>query len=174
MAHSRGRFPRAAPRSRRKTHWVGPPDQGTINVGSGASVIIGSFEPAASFMLAPTIVRTRGEVSLLPTSPAADLAISGAFGIGIVSNDAFAAGATSIPGPWSDPDWGGWFVWQSFFKKLEFADASGLNYPFNSSYQVDSKAMRKAESNETVVLMAESQAGAFSIAMHVRLLFLLS
>ncbi len=34
--------------------------------------------------------------------------------------------------------------------------------------------MRKAESNETVVLMAESQAGAFSIAMHVRLLFLLS
>jgi len=41
-------------------------------------------------------------------------------------------------------------------------------------FQVNSKAMRKIGNNETLVLMAESQTGGFDIAMHLRILFLLS
>ncbi len=121
-------------------------------------------------------MRTRGEVGIVPQSFAADVTVGGAFGVCIVSDEAFAAGTASIPRPFDDANWGGWFMWQSFFGVFEFADATG-RVGLNANtlrYQVDSKAMRKVGQNETVVLMCESQTGAFDIAMHLRLLFLMS
>jgi len=157
----------------RQTTWIALADQGEINVASGASNIISSFEPGAAAMLAPTIVRTRGEVTITPQTFGSDLDISGAFGVCIVSADAFAAGATSIPRPFDDADWGGWFVWQSFFYHLEFGDLTGVRV-IGRSYQVDSKAMRKIKTNETLVQVCESQSGALSAAMHLRFLFKMS
>ena len=44
----------------------------------------------------------------------------------------------------------------------------------SKSYEVDSKGMRKVSDNETIVLMAESQQGAFQISMNFRMLLKLS
>ncbi len=161
---------------KRVTTWVGPADQDSVAVASGASVIIASFVPASNGMLAPTIVRSRGEVAIRNSVVASDQDIGGAFGICIVSDEAFAAGTASIPRPFDDSDWGGWFVWQSFKSQFELRDstgASGLNET-SLRYQVDSKAMRRVSDNETVVMMCESQTGALLAAMHVRMLFLMS
>ncbi len=128
---------------------------------------------SAPFEEAATIMRTRGQVSIIPQAVSADVAIAGAFGIGIVSQEAFAAGVASIPEPFSDGDWGGWFVWRAFTYRLEFIDASGTEFP-NWTLEIDSKAMRKVSTNEVAVLVAESQAGAFAIATPVRLLVKLS
>ena len=174
MARPRGRILTRGGRKNRQTTWVAPADQNTVSVASGASVIIGSFAPDDAGMLHPTIVRVRGEVSIRPNSFGADVAISGAFGMAIVSDDAFAAGTASIPRPFDDAEWGGWFVWQSFSNHVESIDQTGVVFPGSISYQVDSKAMRKVGENETMVLMCESQSGAIEIAMHVRTLFLLS
>ena len=144
-----------------------------INVASGASVIISSFEPGANVMLAPTIVRTRGLVHIRPQTFGASLNVGGAFGVGIVSNEAFVAGTASIPRPFDDADWPGWFLWGAYSGTLDFADASGRRQ-WNLSYPQDSKAMRKVKSNETVVLMAESQTGSVTVVMHLRLLFMMS
>jgi len=99
--------------------------------------------------------------------------IVGAYGICIVTDTAFGVGAGSIPGPWSEPGWDGWFVWGAFGYSVINATAAGFALA-SEHHLVDSKAMRKITDDETMVLMAESQASAFSINMPLRHLFKLS
>ncbi len=171
MARRHG-FPTTVGRKRQVT-WVGPADQDAVSVASGGSTIIASFAPDGNLMIKPTVVRTRGNVSIRPQTFAADLAISGAYGICVVSDEAFTAGAASIPRPFDDASWDGWFVWRSFEDFWEFGDATGMRRQ-SIVQEVDSKAMRKVSENETVVLMCESQSGALNISMHLRMLFKLS
>ena len=132
-----------------------------------------SFDPSTNFMTKPTIVRTRGIVSVFPTSAAADLNIVGAVGMGIVSDQAFDAGVASMPEPMTDANWGGWLVWHAFSYHLEFGTNASINYP-RWDFEVDSKAMRKVGVNETVIIIAESTTGAFSISASLRQLYKLS
>jgi len=137
--------------------------------------VIASFTPATSVpsLDRPTVVRTRGEVMIHPSSSAADISVIGAYGLCVVTSDALAAGAASIPGPFDDADWEGWFVWRSFGIRFESITQAGVL--LNAvHHEVDSKAMRKVGTNEAVVLMAESQVGAFTISMPLRLLIKLS
>ncbi len=161
--------------ARRRTQWVGPADQQYVAVATTAKTLIGSFTPATAVpsMNNPTVVRVRGEVSITPQAFSADVTIVGAYGVAIVSTDAFAAGAASVPGPFDDADWGGWLVWRSFSRIFEFADATGFFWG-SFEQEVDSKAMRKMGSNDTMVLVAESQLGAFFISMPLRFLMKLS
>ena len=159
---SRGRTPRLV-------QWVAPADQGYVAVITGGKTIISS----EGFTSKNTIVRMRGQVSVKPEVLAADVDIVGALGVGIVSTDAFGAGAASVPGPFLQADWPGWFVWRSFSYHFEFQDATGIHYPM-WDFEVDSKAMRKVSQNETVVIMAESQVGAFRISTPLRMLVKLS
>jgi len=159
---------------KRQVTWFGPADQGHVAVATTTKVIIASIDPAASGLEKPTIVRTRGMIGVRPDSGvAADTAFVGAFGIGIVSDQAFAAGVASVPGPFDQGDWDGWFVWQSFQATWDFNSAVGVE-PLEVEYEIDSKAMRKVSDNETVVFVAESQAGAFDISVPLRMLFKLS
>ncbi len=174
MARRRS-FPRTgAVRRSRQTTWIAPADQESIAVSSTAKAIIQSFDPAAAGLLAPTIIRTRGEASVRAQTFGADVTVSGAFGICVVSDQAFAAGVASIPGPFDQADWNGWFVWQSFIRAVEFVSAVGVEPNVVWPYQVDSKAMRKVRDNETIVMVAQSQSGAFNIGMHLRMLLMLS
>ncbi len=150
---------------KRLSEWIGPADQAYVAVASAGATLIGF----ASFEEPTTIVRTRGAISVIPQTSAADVDIVGAFGIGVVSTEAFTAGIASVPEPFSDADWGGWYVWRSFSSRFEFLDATGTILPaFN--FEVDSKAMRKVASNETLVMVAEAQVGAYSISTPLRTL----
>ena len=157
---NRNRFPaRSFPRGKQRlTQWIGPPDQNFVSVASGGASLISSvlFEEPV------TLMRTRGEMSIELNSYAADLAIAGAIGAGVVSAEALAIGITAVPTPFRDADWGGWFLWRSFGKRYEFQDATGA-FLASWSFEVDSKAMRKVSPNEAIVFIAESQSGAFSI-----------
>jgi len=160
---------------RRQTAWVGSADQSFVTVADGAKSINQSFAPDTSVpsMIRPTVVRVRGELAHNPQVYSADLDYAGAIGFCVVSSDAFAAGGASIPGPQSDPGWEGWFVWAGFSYHLEFSDATGLFSP-TARQTIDSKAMRKIGSNETIVVMQESQAGLFEVSLQFRMLFKLS
>ena len=155
--------------SRRLTQWAGPAIQAYVAVASGGATLIAQL----AFEEQSTIVRNRGMVSIRPQSYAADIDINGAYGIGIASAEAVAAGVASVPEPFTDGDWGGWMVWRSFAFHYEFASAIST---FESSWQteVDSKAMRKVSPNEVAVFVAESQSGAFFIAEGIRTLIKLS
>jgi len=154
----------------RLTQWVGPAAQGYISVtGGGASLI--SF---VSFESPLTLIRTRGHTSIQPGSFSADLNIIGAVGMAVVSTEAFLAGVASIPEPFTDADWGGWMVWRSFSMHLDVQSAAGFDANSALEFEVDSKAMRKVTPNETVVIIAESFAGAFDISTPWRQLIKLS
>ena len=154
---------------RRLNEWVGPPEQGFVQVASTLTAIVSSLAVEEAI----TLVRNRGMVSVHPDAFAADVNIVGAFGVGIVSAEAFAAGVGSMPSPYSDADWGGWSTWESFAFHLEFQSGVGVELQ-SVMINVDSKGMRKVSSNEVLVFLAESQEGAFRIADCTRQLFKLS
>ena len=165
---ARGRVLRVGRKSARLTQWIAPADQGYISVATGGATLFANFPAEEPF----TVMRSRGQVSIQMSS-AADLNVIGAFGMAVVSQEAFAAGVASVPEPFSDADWGGWFVWRSFSYRVEVGDATGFNV-FSKDFEVDSKAMRKLSPNEVIILVAESQAGAFSISAPIRVLLKLS
>ena len=173
---SRNRFPqRSRGSAKRRTTWVGPADQGYIDVAAGAKVIIGTFDAVAQGLNKPTVVRTRGEVSITPAAGIiTDIEIVGAYGLALVSDQAVAAGVASVPGPFADADWDGWFVWRSFHYTQEAAGTVASLMLQSVQQEVDSKAMRIVSENETIVLVAESQAQAFRISMPLRLLMKLA
>ena len=157
------------PSQRRKSTWVGQADQAFVSVGANASAIIASFPNTGNFDVPVTLIRSRGLLSVVPQVFTTDVNVIGAFGAAIVSAQAFAAGAGSIPGPWSNADFEGWFIWQavSYFYDVT-TDVGRLVFP---TQEIDSKAMRKFDTGETIVFMFESQAPALSVSAPVRLLF---
>ncbi len=164
MARRHGGFrPRV---SARLTEWFGPAVQGYVNVASGGATLVSSV----SFDEPTTIMRTRGQVSIQPQAVSANLDIVGAIGMALVTDEAFTAGVASMPEPFTDADWGGWFVWRSFSYRFGFSDATGLNF-LNWNFEIDSKAMRRVKGgNETLVIIAESQQGAYGISTPLRVL----
>ena len=93
--------------------------------------------------------------------------------MGIVSAEAFAAGVASVPEPFTDADWGGWMQWRAFSYQFEFGTAAAVNYP-NWNFEIDSKAMRKVESNEVLVQVFESIVGAVRVSAPLRILLKLT
>ena len=85
----------------------------------------------------------------------------GALGIGIVTTDAFDAGITAVPGPFSDSDWDGW-IWHHFFQLRGIAvQSQGADVAINSvggtlRIPIDSKAMRIQSDNEVLFGMTET------------------
>ncbi len=158
---SRGGFKRSA----RLTNWVSPAQQGYLAVASAGATIISS----APFEDPATLMRSRGQISVRPASFGADLEVVGAYGEGIVSQEALAAGILSLPEPFSDADWGGWYIWRAFSFRFEF-DTDGSLFPASIQMDIDSKAMRKIAPNEAFVAIAESFVGAFSISAPIRAL----
>ncbi len=169
------RRPMRFPQTARKTTWIGPADGAFADVASNAGLLVQIFDPQGSGMMAPTVVRTRGEVAIRPSDGViVDLEVVGAFGLCVVSDQAAAAGIASIPVPFTDAQWDGWFVWRSFHYVQEAAGTVANLVQNFRTLEVDSKAMRKVNTNETVCMVAESQSGAFQISMPLRTLFKLS
>ena len=145
-----------------------------MTVASTTKVIIASFDPFASGLEKPTVIRTRGNVCHRPDSTiGADAAYVGAYGVGVVLDQAFAAGVASVPGPFDQADWDGWLVWGNIAGTFQFGSDIGVEN-LETCEVVDSKGMRKISDNETLVLVAESQGGPFDITMAFRQLFKLS
>jgi len=153
--------------NRRKTEWSAF-DGAAENVANGGATLLSGI----AFENPGTIVRTRGIITVFPQDFSADSTVVGAFGIGMVSAEAFAAGVASIPEPFSDADWGGWMVMVPFTFHFEFQSATGAEM-VHVQYEVDSKAMRKVEPSTVLVAVAESFGGAFAIVDMTRSLLML-
>ena len=100
-----------------------------------------------------TIVRLRGFVELILTSASAlGDGFDGAIGIGIVSAPAFAIGVTAVPTPITEIEWEGW-LWHQFFSLT--APTAAQDSENRQVFEVDSKAMRKINSEEVVYAAIE-------------------
>ncbi len=86
---------------------------------------------------------------------AASERVIGAFGLCVVSQEAAAAGAASIPGPFTEAESDLWFVHQYLYSSMVFGDATGFR-KLDQQYEIDSKAMRKVTEEEVVAIMIEN------------------
>jgi len=170
---ARRAFPVRSRSAKRKTVWIGTAIQSDVALASSVSLIVSAFSPVDLGALKPTVVRSRGLFSVWPTAFGADLDFSGAYGLGIVSDEAFVAGQGSIPRPFDDDDWPGWIVHGYFAGHLEFQSGTGIENTIQQ-HVIDSKAMRKVGPNETLVWMAESHEGAVQVNIQARVLLMLS
>ena len=152
------RFPRTG--ARRQVSWgIGTGGTTSQSITATGKTIIGSGIALAAEQKV-TIVRTRGYLNcgLVGATAALD-GFTGAFGIGIVSDEAFTVGVTAIPGPLTDAFWPGWLVHQFISVRSVniMAVANNAIQDAGAFIQrdIDSKAMRKFDVGETMVAMLE-------------------
>ena len=91
----------------------------------------------------------------------------GAVGIGKISAPAFAAGITAVPTPITESRWNGW-LWHSFFSVHDQDISLAPGPGFHQRIMIDSKAMRKFDSEEVLFAVAEvTEIGSLTIAMYL-------
>jgi len=156
MAGRRNRFPRG---SRKATDWsASTPLAVLVNVPAASAVLLETFTPIAG---GETIIRTRGMLGWLGDNLAADELQFGAFGIGVVSEQAASVGASAVPHPATDAAWDGWLYHTYFFSDFEFVSGVGIDGGLMHTMVIDSKAARKVSENDRVVIVVENTHASF-------------
>ncbi len=163
----------AAIRQSRLTQWLEfPPIRSSFSI-TGAALFF-TLTDVEKALRPFTIVRTRILVGIVSDQSIASEVQIGAVGMAVVSDQAEAIGITAVPTPITDMASDLWFVHQLLFNEFTFLDATGFQDQSMRQYAIDSKAMRKVQDGEDVILSAESSSsagtGGFTLAIGGRIL----
>ena len=170
---------------RRKTDWgVGPctGTGGSAQAVTSAGTLLATEGVSASIP-GLTLVRTRGELLIYLSSVAApEDGFVGAMGIGVVTDEAFAAGVAAMPTPITDEGSDVW-LYHTYFQVIAgglmsgaaAVDRTSLN-PATAVFRrsIDSKAMRKVTVEDTLFATFEfAETGTATMQLHLctRMLF---
>ena len=80
----------------------------------------------------------------------------GAIGLCIVSDQALAIGVTAVPTPITDMESDLWFLHKVLINSMFFSTAASFQSPGSIVYEIDSKAMRKVNDDEQIVIVQEA------------------
>ncbi len=162
VVHRVGRAPR------RESVWLEFAPTSTT-VAASTAVLVFSLNAAALALEPFTVIRTRGLLQLTSDQEAAAENSRLGFGIAVVSDQATAIGVTAVPTPITDMGSDLWFVYELMFHNFTPTPAGiGPNY---NQHRFDSKAMRKVDIGQDIVVTVEQQAAVGSIlAMGFRML----
>ncbi len=137
---------------------------GRTTVAAGTKVLLGFFFLATAFE--ETLVRTRGIMHVKTDNIAAEEEQLGALGMIRATDRAVAAGAASIPGPITDGDDDGWFLW---LPVAQISVNNVINRGFH--YTIDSKAQRIVREGQQLAVMFEnSGAEGLMLTLNMRVL----
>ena len=134
---------------RRRTHWsaslVTP-----VSVSTSGSLLLFTSPVGHE---GETLIRVRGLLSVaLQTASAVADGYVGSFGMAIVTTAAATAGVASIPTPSTEAAWDGWLLHRFFDCRRTLGAGSPGEF---SRLELDSKAMRKANEDESLVGVIE-------------------
>ncbi len=133
--------------------WTGIPG---IALGTAAA---GTFQGASvAFGASATILRIRGSCLCQFDGVADNAQQFITFGLGIISSDAFAAGAGSVPDPAGEPEYD-WMYWRTVELLRTFVDAAGAEISMvgcQFRFDIDSKAMRKVKPGQSLAWQFET------------------
>ncbi len=117
---------------------------------ANATALMGS----TGFAIPGTILRTLGEilVSIMPTVVLSDECVV-TFGLGLVSTDAAAVGATAMPDPFDEEgyDWLWWYSTTLFVPEA----ATGFGGAAHARIPVETRAMRRFKPNQSLALVTQ-------------------
>jgi len=157
------RRPRFVQRSftKRATFWGrSPADTVVTSLAAGAAVLDSTAVPIVQ---GETIVRTRGHIAIQSDQLSGGENLVGAVGMAIASDEAVAVGVGSLPTPYTDSDSELWFMHEFFSHSFKFTDATGWQEQGFSIWKFDSKAMRKMESSQTLIVVVENGTASFGL-----------
>ena len=137
--------------------WAGFVQPARVIIPPATKALLGFFVLDTAFE--ETIVRVRGELTVVSDQAVALEDQVGAFGMIRVTDRALAAGAASIPGPVTDSDDDGWFVWVPIAQVGALTVDSGSIPP----YVIDSKAQRIIREGQSIAVMVENASAAHGL-----------
>ena len=150
-----------APRRSSSKTWAGFTSGSAWDaLASGTATIVGSFVAGADV----TLLRLRGMLSVLSDAEVEE-EVQGALGIAVVSDEAFQSGIGAVPTPMTELSSDLWALWMPFAHARALGTATGQS-PAQSNFVIDSKAMRKFNADERLVVVLENE-GAFGMRFHV-------
>ncbi len=152
MARSRS-FTRGAVaiRKSRETSWISV-DPGETTLVSAGGTISASLNAAALALRPFTIVRTHLFVGLASDQTGSSERQGVGIGLAVVSDQAVLVGVSAVPTPITDNSSNLWFVHQMLWARESRVATIATPGQFVS---VDSKAMRKVEIGQDIILVAE-------------------
>jgi len=146
----------------RETIWLSLPAAFDTLATSGTAALSSSLNAGALALRPFTIVRTHINWVCLTDQSAASEFFVGNLGLAVVSDQAAAIGVTAVPTPATDLDSDLWFLHQSWMGEFAFGDATGFAQNDNNR-NIDSKAMRKVNGDEDVVVVKEAGIGSSGV-----------
>jgi len=159
MAHSRRFVGRRSPSLRT---WFGQttPANGVDLIGPGVGFSAGNKFFGTTFDNDVTILRTRGSVGaqIVPeTGVVPGNTLSMAVGIGLITEEAAVAGA--VPLPYENPDWDGWFYYETAVFVPYNTGLPNLLEGLRVQWKLDTKAMRKVQGGQVLALATQLYTG---------------
>jgi len=140
---------------RRETLWLFASESVSALALATTAVISNSLNAAALAMRPFTVVRSRIHLSLTSDQTAGSEDQVAAFGIAVVSDQAVAIGVTAVPTPVTDLGSDLWLAHQYMTASIGLNTAVGFDSQFATNFDLDSKAMRKVEEGQDLVLVKE-------------------
>ena len=141
---------------RRRTSWeLGPGGGGEVAITAvGSQFIDQVISPTIDGL---TLARLRGRMScFLTAATAAGDGFTGAWGIGVATAAAVAAGIGSVPTPFTEQAWDGWIYWSPIQVYVGDRTAGDSMYDVASQVEVvDTKAMRKLNIEDAIYAAVE-------------------
>ncbi len=154
---------------RQRTDWVRFQDGSSTSVPAASKALLISSLALES---EATIRRTILHLHISSDQSAASELQLGAVGAHIATDRAIAAGAASLLGPVTDRDDDSWFLWGPINQQLFVATAVGVEPMFGHVFVYDSKAQRRLQTGQGMVLMIEnaSSSDAFNVTLGISIL----
>ncbi len=140
--------------------WIGA-GVGIVTVVASAVQLVSSLSAGALLLRPFTVLRTRMLIAWDSDQSTANEDPQGDYGKIVVSENAAAAGAASIPDPSSvdgDPD-ADWFVHQPVQSRFSLKTAVGFESNAGVQWTIDSKAKRKVGADDDIVSMVSETGG---------------
>ena len=139
--------------SKRMTSWLTIDGFGATV--SNSAVLVASLTTLEKAKRPFTIVRTRMEVFHSSDQTVANESQVAAIGLCVVSEQAEAIGITAVPTPETDAASDLWFVHQWILNEYTIVSGVAIDANAGQRYSIDSKAMRKVNEDEDVVVVVE-------------------
>ena len=154
---------------RRATEWFPSADVTATSLLPAASfALIGSLNAAEKAKRPFTVTRTVGNIWCSSDQVASLEFPFGALGLMVVSDKAVATGVTALPDPITEEGSDEWFTYRSFAVAGGPIDGSGW-----TEFSYDSRAQRKVQDGEDIVVMITNADAAFGLRFIMKLRILI-
>ena len=146
-------------RMRRQTQWLASSSISVTLAAPSTAALSGSLNAAALALRPFTIVRSRGYVGARTDNVAVSTAeiYEVAFGLTVVTDEAVAIGVTAVPTP-ATQDASDWFLYERIAGRTEISSAGIAQGQIMQVKDVDSRAMRKVDLGQDLILVEETSA----------------